>query len=605
MILQVSDNTPANSAENMVRRRIARLKRLQQRYSGYSSIFSTIRALVAVVFVGLVFSRISSEESWLVNGVLFLLMALFALLVFRQSKVKRKIADLTTLINYAETDISRIHLDWGNIPVKSTRFQSNTEVARDLKIAGERSLVHLTDTTSSIEARDYLLELLLNSNPNTDDIEYRQNLIQSLVPKHLLFARLRLAGGKMDEKELSGDAIVALLEGSTYPRWGKVLLWASAALAVINIVLLFAFGLKYFLLPFILYVLIFALFNLYSGSAYANIVEVSVYLQRLKAIFGVLEERVDSEPILAQHFAPLRDHSSPARFTSNFSRYANALSVRAFAPAHLFLNALLPWDQYYTYKLESIRQELLDNFKVWLEVTNQTEAYCALAHFARLNPSYCLPAFIEQGSSDQVKYDAKDLGHPLMTYAERITNDFELSDSHRIAVVTGSNMAGKSAFLRTIGINHCLAQAGSVVCATAYKAVCFRVVSCIDVTDDLDSGKSLFYVEIEKLKYILDSFTESHSTLFLIDEILKGTNNRERIVGGKKYLRSLGSKGGYGLVSSHDLEFANLADEVAGMFNVHFQETVIDDKMIFDHKLRMGRSQSTNALRIMEINNLI
>jgi len=242
---------------NTVRRRIARLKRLQQRYSGYSSVFSTIRALVAVVFVGLVFSRISSEESWLVNGVLFLLMALFALLVFRQSKVKRKIADLTTLINYAETDISRIHLDWANIPVKSTRFQSNTEVARDLKIAGERSLVHLTDTTSSIEARDYLLELLLNSNPNADDIEYRQNLIQSLVPKHLLFARLRLAGGKMDEKELSGDAIVALLEGSTYPRWGKVLLWASAALAVINIVLLFAFGLKYFLLPFILQ---------YSGS---------------------------------------------------------------------------------------------------------------------------------------------------------------------------------------------------------------------------------------------------------------------------------------------------------------------------------------------------
>ena len=449
---------------------------------------------------------------------------------------------------------------------------------------------------------------MLTPQPDIDGIEYRQKLIQALVPKHLLFARLRLAGGKVDEKALSGDAIVALLEDSQYPRWGKALLWVSSALAVINILLLFFFGLKYFLLPFLLYVLIFALFNYYSGVAYARILEVTVYLDRIKAMFSVLEERVDSDLILTQHFAPLRNHSSPGRFTQMFSKYVNALSVRAFAPARLFLNALLPWDQYYTYKIELIREDLLENFKVWLEVVNQTEAYCALAHFARLNPSYCLPGFIEQSNIDQSRYNAEALGHPLIPYSERVTNDFQLSDSHRIAVVTGSNMAGKSAFLRTIGINQCLAQSGSVVCAAEYQAICFRVVSCIDVTDDLDSGKSLFYVEIEKLKQIQDSFDETESScsiLFLIDEILKGTNNRERIVGGKKYLLSLGDKGGYGLVSSHDLEFANLADEVSSMFNIHFQETVIDDKMVFDHKLRMGRSQSTNALRIMEINNLI
>ena len=188
----------------------------------------------------------------------------------------------------------------------------------------------------------------------------------------------------------------------------------------------------------------------------------------------------------------------------------------------------------------------------------------------------------------------------------RVSNDIALEGLGTIQLITGSNMSGKSTFLRTVGINLCLAQAGAPVCASAFTWSWSRLGCCIRVNDSLDAGLSFFYAEVKRLKTILHATTDRASppVLFLIDEIFKGTNNRERLIGSRSYIKALATGNGYGLVSTHDLELTDLEKEIASLVNAHFQETVSDGALSFDYRLRPGPCPTTNALRIMELEGL-
>jgi DNA mismatch repair ATPase MutS len=196
---------------------------------------------------------------------------------------------------------------------------------------------------------------------------------------------------------------------------------------------------------------------------------------------------------------------------------------------------------------------------------------------------------------------ARNLGHPLIARAQRITNDLELRGEGHILLVTGSNMSGKSTFLRTVGINLCLAQAGGPVCADEFSWTWLRLYCCIRVTDALDEGLSYFYAEVKRLKVILDAVrhTDHHPVLFLIDEIYRGTNNRERLAGSEAFVHTLQQSRGLGMISTHDLELTGLASGNGHIRNAHFQETVEDGTLHFDYRLRPGPCPTTNALRIM------
>ena len=201
---------------------------------------------------------------------------------------------------------------------------------------------------------------------------------------------------------------------------------------------------------------------------------------------------------------------------------------------------------------------------------------------------------------------ADQLGHPLLPATARVANDVRLSGLGSIHLITGSNMSGKSTFLRTIGINLCLAQAGAPVCAQSFEWSWSRLACCIRVDDSLDAGLSFFYAEVKRLKTILDATQDRTAppVLFLIDEIFKGTNNRERLIGSRAFITKLSTGNGFGLVSTHDLELADLERDIRGLTNAHFQETVSSGALQFDYRLRPGPCPTTNALRIMELEGL-
>jgi DNA mismatch repair ATPase MutS len=227
----------------------------------------------------------------------------------------------------------------------------------------------------------------------------------------------------------------------------------------------------------------------------------------------------------------------------------------------------------------------------------EIEALASLGTFAAEHPSFAFPD-VDDGD---LRFVAADLGHPLIPPGRRVTNDVSIPRPGAALMITGSNMSGKSTMLRAVGVNAVLALAGAPVCAKKLSLAVCQIRSSMRIKDSLEEGVSHFYAELGRLKTVVDAVDAGERVLFLLDEVLHGTNSRERNIGAKAVIEKIVAAGAIGAVSSHDLGLAGLEQETGGrVVNVHFQELVEGDKMVFDYKLKPGVVTSSNALRLMK-----
>ncbi|MBM3381832.1 MAG: hypothetical protein FJY29_05265 [Betaproteobacteria bacterium] len=265
----------------------------------------------------------------------------------------------------------------------------------------------------------------------------------------------------------------------------------------------------------------------------------------------------------------------------------------------LLLNAIIPYDAL-TFAVTLVAHRLIDGrFEQWWSEVVEFDFQAALARVRLENPDYCWPEL----SSDA--FETQSLAHPLINASHRVGNEVHLNSNDRCLLLTGSNMAGKSTLLRAVGINVLLAQMGTVVCARTFRAAPLEILCAIQVSDSLESGASYFYAEVRRLAAVLARLQEKPSAsgrkLFLIDEIFRGTNNRERFLGSWQVISALLGTGALGLLTTHDLALTSLEKQVAGVRNFHLRETVgADGKLEFDYLLRSGPCPTTNALIIMK-----
>jgi DNA mismatch repair ATPase MutS len=286
------------------------------------------------------------------------------------------------------------------------------------------------------------------------------------------------------------------------------------------------------------------------------------------------------------------------------SRLVAAAGLTQNPALKVLVNLVVPWDFYFAHRLKQYRATLATQVPVWLDRWFELEALISLATFSYLHPTYTFPT-IHAGSAEdnRVPFHSVALGHPLIPGERRVCNDFTMDAVGDVVVVTGSNMAGKSSFLRTVGVNLCLAYAGAPVVARALETRRFRLFTSIRVSDSVIDGISYFYAEVVRLRALLTALEQDHPLplFFLIDEIFRGTNNRERLIGSRAYLRAVTGRNGLGILATHDLELAALAETIPSLRNYHFREFVQDGRMHFDYRLRPGPCPTTNALRIMEM----
>jgi DNA mismatch repair ATPase MutS len=341
------------------------------------------------------------------------------------------------------------------------------------------------------------------------------------------------------------------------------------------------------------------------ATAWNELQELERALSRFTAVFQYLERRsYRTTPGLERICAPFLDKKRrPSAEMRKLEGLAAALGLRTNALLWLLAHALVPWDFIFTHRLELVRKELAHLLPRWLDAWYELEALNSLANFAYLNPDYVFPQILDQESQD---FTANSLGHPLLKRENKICNDFQLDRAQKVVILTGSNMAGKSTFLRTVGVNLCLAYAGAPVNASRMQTSLFRIFTCIKVSDSVQDGLSYFYAEVKRLQALLAAteVADPRAVLFLIDEIFRGTNSRERLIGSRSYIRALTERNALGLVATHDLELVKLADEIKGVANFHFREEVQEGKMVFDYKLRPGPCPTTNALHIMRLEGL-
>jgi DNA mismatch repair ATPase MutS len=289
------------------------------------------------------------------------------------------------------------------------------------------------------------------------------------------------------------------------------------------------------------------------------------------------------------------------------TRVVTGMGLRSNPLVWFLLNALVPWDLYFAHELDRCKLAIAQHASAWMDTWFELEALSSLANFAYLNPDYTFPTLLDIGGTEPVSvFQAQALGHPLIPHDEKVCNDFFLSGLGEVTIITGSNMAGKSVFLKTVGVNLALAYAGGPVNAGSLQSMPFRLFTCLGISDSVTDGISYFYAEVKRLKALLEELERDHSLplLFCIDEIFRGTNNRERLIGSRAYVRALAGKNGVGFIATHDLELAKLADEVAQVQNYHFRDSVVADRMAFDYLLRPGPCPTTNALSIMQLEGL-
>lgn len=563
-----------------------------------------------VFFAGLVAIFLSFQWGETVAlGVTLVWMALFGWLIVRYNRVTHTQRLFATQRALKADQVARLTLDWDKIPLSHASAPADHPFATDIDITGTYSLHRLLDTTTTQGGSERLLSWLAAQTPAVDTILNRQALIKELLDQgRYLRERLRLAGQLLMIRgtRWDGAPLVDWLQRSGQAEatsFSSVVVLAG--LAGLNIVLFALYSLN--IIP-PLWIASFAIYGVLTlrawgkiGGLFTQALSLQTALDQLRTVFAYLEDEQHGQALSAITRPFRQAQNRPSSQIKRISQIVSATSIQRNPVVWIVLNFFLPYDVFFAYLLGKARGDLAERLPQWLDIWYEIEALNGLTTFAYLNPDHAFPSL-----SDQPVLKARAIGHPLIPYTEKVSNDFLLTGLGQVVMITGSNMSGKSSFLRTLGLNMVLAYAGCVIDAEQLEIGLFRLFSCIRVTDSVVDGISYFYAEVRRLRGLLDALQtpDQPPVFFLIDEIFRGTNNRERLIGSESFIRALVGQQSLGLISTHDLELVKLADDIPQISNYHFREHIRDDRMVFDYVLRSGPSPTTNALKIMAIEGL-
>lgn len=586
-----------------------RLRPLQER----SSRVAVARLVIVAVAIltAIIIAVLNGTVAWLVLGIGFLV---FVGVAFYHHRLEGWIETLSLLSALKTDQRARRTLDWDNIPPPRPiqLAPENKALAFDLDLTSYRSLHQLLDTTISHRGTQLLAEWLTGSRPDVNALTARQNIVRELKPRARFRERFWLTYRRVLSRELEGNNLLVWLK-TDFPsarlRWT---LPVATLLVVVNLILFILW--QFFRFPpyFIASLGAYAAFYYWNQEMLERVltavVRVNTELDKFRAIVEYLERSSYSDaPHLAELCAPFRDKGEGAVAPSQELRRVQMITamvgLRNNPLSAVLLNVVLPWDFLFAFLANRERARVAQTLPEWVRVVHELDALIALANFAAQNPDAAFPE-IRAGASPVL--GGKALGHPLIPPAVRVTNDFEIQTPGEVELLTGSNMAGKSTFLKTVGVNLCLAYAGAPVMATEFVAQPLRLHACIRITDSIVDGFSYFYAEVKCLKQLLEELRAEDELplLYLVDEIFRGTNNRERLIGSRAYIRALLGARGVGLIATHDLELAHLAEDNRNAHNYHFRDEVREGRLVFDYVLRAGPCPTTNALKIMELEGL-
>jgi hypothetical protein len=541
-----------------------------------------------------------------------LALALFLALVRVHAGVIRRQRRWASLVRVNENALLRLRRDWQALPEPPRLVPPTPQAAatvRDLDLFGPASVAHLLGAVGTPPGRETLGRWLTDG-AAPEILPERQRAVSELAPRLGFRQRLESLAAELAELAPEPEKFVAWAEDQPWLGKRLGLRLASFALPALSLGLLVVgiatpLPLHYWLISLI--------FNLgfsfaFHGPIHEAFARVSVRGGEL-AFYGRIFEhllRMPGAGALAHHRAGLAGNGSAVDEEMDRLDRLVQLSDLRLSMMHAVVEALCLWDFHVLHRMERWQQRVGPQVRRWFAVLGEVEVLAAFAGLLHDEPWW---SFAQVETEGPVVLRGQELGHPLLSAGDRVTNTVEVGPPGSFLLVTGSNMSGKSTLLRSLGVNAVLAQAGAPVCAAELIMSPLRLGTSIRVEDSLARGTSFFMAELERLKEVVDAAEGSTPLLYLLDEILRGTNSAERQIAVRKVLEHLLAAGAIGAISTHDLELAAAAELQDAAVPVHFRETLhppgVEPAMTFDYELRPGIATTTNALRLLELVGLV
>lgn len=520
------------------------------------------------------------------------------LLIAHDRVISRRRLEERTL-DFYERGLARLEDRWTGTGNPGVAHQSaGHPYADDLDVFGEGSFFELLCTARTAAGEALLAQWLLE--PVAADVaRARQIAVQELSPRVGLRLDLSLLGEEVGGR-VGEQALIAWGAGAPMLT-GRGLPWLAAGLTAQSFVglAIWIFG-SAGAIPFLAALALQGGFALWlRPRVRAVIAAVEAPSHDLVVLSGLLA-RIEREPFSAERLVALRavleaGGETPSRRIAELRRLVDLLDARRnqfFAP----IGALLGWSTQIALALERWRVACGKSLGPWIRTAAEIEVLCALSGYAYEHPADAFPEIVDEGPV----FDADDLGHPLIAAGKCVRNDLALGGELRALMMSGSNMSGKSTMLRTVGASCLLALVGLPVRASRLRLSSLQVAASIRISDSLQQGASHFYAEIKRLRLVVDLTEGPRPVVFLLDEVLHGTNSHDRRIGAEAVVKGLIERGAIGIVTTHDLALARIADDLApAIRNVHFEDQLVDGEMRFDYTLRSGVVTRSNAIELM------
>jgi hypothetical protein len=523
----------------------------------------------------------------------------FAALAVVHERVLTRIAGVEAIAALYERGLARLEDRWAGAGEGGERFTNETHAyARDLDLFGAGSLFELLCVVRTRAGEETLARWLLEA-ADPAEVAARQDAVREVKDRLDFRERLFTAGNRVrlgvhpeklvewGERESRFKSKAApVVAGALGALWVASLIYGLAVDSFRAMLLMSAVNLS-----------VDAYLRKRVGAEPEAIEAATSDLDLLAEVLRILEaEKFDSEKLRGLQRALRAEGTAPSAAVKKLDRITEYLEHGENLIVRV-LDRFVFYTVQWTMRAEAWRGKYGRAIRGWLAAVGEMEALAALAGYAFEHPEDTWPE-VSEGAA---RFEAEGMAHPLLAERGAVRNDLKLGDGLQLIVLSGPNMSGKSTFIRGIGVNAVLAQAGAPVRARRLRMSPLAIGASICVLDSLQGGVSRFYAEIKRLKVIRDKAQGKTALLFLLDELLSGTNSHDRLEGTAMVVNALVEHGAIGLVTTHDLALARIPETMAGRArNYHFEDRVEDGKLIFDFKLKEGVVETSNALKLME-----
>lgn len=531
-----------------------------------------------------------------------LLVIVFVRLIFADSKNNTTIQHTKHLITINQDELKAFADDYYHFDEGQPFTPKDHPYANDLDIFGRASLFQYINRTNSEMGGGTLANWLLNPS-DVFTILQRQEAVKELCSNTEWRQQLQALGKEQIIKNITRQRLHNWLKEpdtfSSFTHW-KWIRYVLPAI-ILTVVCLNIFNelptriLNVFLL---IYAVIAYFVSRKVSPVHQQLSRMAAELDTLSESIHLIEKAAFISPLLQQwQSAYLQEKTSSSYQINQLKKILERLDLRYNPVVFIPLDILLQWDLQQALDLEKWKKNNEQNVLEWFEVLGKFEALNSFSALCFNNPAWSFPAL----HSKHFFIAGNRIGHPLIPKIKRILNNISIKDEGELMLVTGSNMAGKSTYLRSIGVNIVLAMAGAPVCAERFTLSPVQLISSMRIADNLEESTSTFYAELKKLKTIIDKVNASEKLFILLDEILRGTNSLDRHTGSVALIKQLIKHKAAGVIATHDVELAKMQENYpANILNFHFDARIENDELYFDYLLKPGICTSLNASILMK-----